>query len=58
MPYAVSNKHSQNADMVRLLATLQEGKQECLMSWMSCLANHSSVPNIISLTVWYNFKLT
>jgi hypothetical protein len=58
MPYAVSNKHAQNADMVRLLATAQEGKQECLMSWMSCLSNHSSVPNISTQTDRHDFKLT
>jgi len=32
MSYAVINKHAKNADTVRLLETLHEVKQQCLVS--------------------------
>jgi len=46
MSYAVINKHTKNADTVRLLETLHEVKQQCLMSMRVCPSNHSTVPHI------------
>ena len=46
MSYAVINKHAKNADTVRLLETLHEVKQQCLLSQRSCPSIRSTVPHI------------